>query len=484
MAVKVKSNQALVEHFVTVSQERSSWTFEELVTEVNSKTCYKDPFILTVTLKSLCFGGVLDYEFVRTDKPQGIRYQMPNANKQLTYINLIRNFLLLNPEREYSQEEIVLALKDQVDGKGNYIIEYPLMIMVAAGLLGGRIYNGKVCDVKWKEAAGSIPSGEPMVPRKALEDALRRFKDDTEKLKAEHIANTMGLQKSLEATNEYLTAARKELSEAQGKERIVKIVVEHHRGAKKTTKEHEATFHSKFEKLLKLAQARQEIFIYGPTGSGKSFIGKQMAEVLGLPFYFVSCSQGTSESALTGRLLPGQGGNFEYWESEFVKAYENGGVFLIDEIDAADANVLLVINTALANGRFAIPRRDKPYAERHPDFVCIAAANTLGGGSDRMYSGRSKLDISTMSRFGIGKVLIDYDENVEKTLCPDEALRAHLLRYRKSINANRLERAMDSRFMEKAFKMHTEFGYSYGDIDESFFLGWREDEVNKVKNAR
>lgn len=410
---------------------------------------------------------------------------MPHAAKQIVYMNLIKNFLLRDPDRSYTQDQIVQSLMPEIKEKGNYHIEYPLMIMIAAGVIQGDIRGGKVHSIKWKDpATASNTSGEPMVPRKALEEALQKFRNDMEKLKTEHVQATADLRKSAETANEMVSAVRKELEEAKGKERIVKVVVEHHRGPKKTTKEYVQTFHSKFEKLLKLAQARENIFIYGPTGSGKSFIGKQMADVLGLPFYFVSCSQGTSEAALVGRLLPGQGGNFEYWESEFVKAYETGGVFLIDEIDAADANVLLVINTALANGRFAVPRREKPYAERHPDFVCIAAANTLGTGSDRMYSGRSKLDVSTLSRFGIGKVLIDYDENVEKTLCPDEALRAHLLRYRKAINANRLERAMDSRFMEKAYKMHAEFEYSFGDIDEAFFLGFREDEVNKIKNFR
>lgn len=411
---------------------------------------------------------------------------MPHAAKQVTYMELIKNFLLRDPDRTYTQDQVVQALMPEIKEKGNYHIEYPLMIMIAAGILHGDIRGGKVHAIKWKDpaTAASSNSGEPTIPRKALEEALKRFKEETEKLKADHITATAELRRSAETANEMISAVKKELEEAKGKERIVKVVVEHHRGPKKTTKEHVQTFHSKFEKLIKLAQARENIFIYGPTGSGKSFIGKQMADVLGLTFYFTSCSQGTGESALVGRLLPGQGGNFEYWESEFVKAYENGGVFLIDEIDAADANVLLVINTALANGRFAIPRRERPYVERHPDFVCIAAANTLGTGSDRMYSGRSKLDVSTLSRFGIGKVLIDYDENVEKALCPDEALRAHLLKYRKAINANRLERAMDSRFMEKAFKMHTEFGYSFGDIDESLFLGWREDEINKVRNFR
>lgn len=400
-------------------------------------------------------------------------------------VDAITTHLRANPG--ISQDQLVSEVLSTMKVKGDYNVMFPLQSMIAAKVVKAESRRGsgsKLYNLHYVEQTQRSDSSQPMVPQKALEEALKKFRNDMDRLKTEHVQATADLRKSAEAANEMVSAVRKELEEAKGKERIVKVVVEHHRGPKKTTKEYVQTFHSKFEKLLKLAKARENIFIYGPTGSGKSYIGKQMADVLGLPFYFVSCSQGTSEAALVGRLLPGQGGNFEYWESEFVKAYENGGVFLIDEIDAADANVLLVINTALANGRFAIPRREKPYAERHPDFVCIAAANTLGTGSDRMYSGRSKLDVSTLSRFGIGKVLIDYDENVEKTLCPDEALRSHLLRYRKAINANRLERAMDSRFMEKAYKMHSEHEYSFGDIDEAFFLGWREDETNKVKNFR
>lgn len=40
-----------------------------------------------------------------------------------------------------------------------------------------------------------------------------------------------------------------------------------------------------------------------------------------------------------------------------MEFYEEGGVFLLDEVDAADANVLLVINQALANGHLPVPNR-------------------------------------------------------------------------------------------------------------------------------
>ena len=94
-----------------------------------------------------------------------------------------------------------------------------------------------------------------------------------------------------------------------------------------------------------------------------------------------------SEGQITGRLIPtGDGGKFEYQRSQFVEFYEEGGVFLLDEIDAADANVFLVLNQALANGHLPVPNRiGSPQAMRHQDFVLIAAANTFGNGANRMY---------------------------------------------------------------------------------------------------
>lgn len=244
-----------------------------------------------------------------------------------------------------------------------------------------------------------------------------------------------------------------------------------------------ATFHAQFKVLLDLAKLRENIFLYGPTGCGKSYICSQLAEALGLPFAFVSCSAGMSEGQIGGKLLPtGKGGQFEYVLSEFVRCYEQGGVFLLDEIDAADDNVLLFVNAALASDRCAVPNRpDNPYATKHPDFICVAAANTAGTGADRMYSGRKKLDGATLDRFQIGKVYLDYDLTVEQMLCPDEQLLAWCHAVRRGINENRLERAMSSRFIEKAYKMHTQAGWTLEQIADRFYCGWREDEINKVK---
>ena len=242
--------------------------------------------------------------------------------------------------------------------------------------------------------------------------------------------------------------------------------------------------HAMLPDAIALAAARCNVLLIGPAGSGKTHLAAQVAEALGLPFEHISCSAGMSEGQLTGRLLPvGEGGRFEYVRSDFVKCYEDGGVFLFDEIDAADSNTLLVLNSALANGVMAVANRPgQTKAVKHPDFVCIAAANTYGTGADRQYVGRNQLDESTLDRFRIGQVEMDYDAQVEEVLCPDAELRGRLQGYRAAIQVNRLRRLVSTRFLRDAYKVKLA-GKSDEWIDRKLFAGWSGDEVRKVKGA-
>jgi len=357
--------------------------------------------------------------------------------------------------------------------------ELAVTILVGSGRITGRILrNGKASDIQWKELF--VPDGKTIDPAEVA------------------------------SLKEQLQQAKEQLAEPKSGDRIVEVILKDAKGVQLSSMK--GLFHSQFENLISLASARMNIFVYGPTGCGKSYTCGQLAESLGLPFYFISCTAGMSEGQLGGRLNPSvpdaalliaqykelikqkidpgaaatlasaTTNGFSYVISEFVKAYENGGVFLLDEIDAADSNVLLLINAALANGHMAVPNRpNTPYAKRHKDFICVAAANTVGTGSDRLYSGRNRLDASTLDRFQIGKIFMDYDPTVEKILCPDTVLYNHLALYRKRVRDNNLERAVSTRFMQDAFKMKSQCGWSLSQIDESFFSGWKESEVKKVK---
>ena len=167
--------------------------------------------------------------------------------------------------------------------------------------------------------------------------------------------------------------------------------------------------HHIFADVLKLAAQGINVMLVGPAGSGKTTIAEQVAEALGLPFYFNGAID--TPYKLSG-FIDAQG---RVVSTAFRRAYEGGGVYLFDEVDASLPGALMAFNAALANGAADFP---DGMVERHPDFRCIAAANTFGRGADRVYVGRNQLDGASLDRFF--SLAMDYDEQLEAMLVPDE----------------------------------------------------------------
>jgi hypothetical protein len=162
--------------------------------------------------------------------------------------------------------------------------------------------------------------------------------------------------------------------------------------------------HAYFEALLRIVKARRNSWLCGPAGSGKTTSAHEVAILLGLPFYAKSVGPQVTESSLIGYT----DANGKTVRTQLREAFEFGGVFLLDEVDAASPAVLVVINALLANGVASFP---DAVVTKHPDFVLIAGANTIGLGADRQYVGRQQIDAATLDRF----VLLDwpYDPRIE-----------------------------------------------------------------------
>jgi cobaltochelatase CobS len=99
---------------------------------------------------------------------------------------------------------------------------------------------------------------------------------------------------------------------------------------------------------------------------------------------------------------------------EFRQRFEHGGVYLLDEIDAANPNILLTLNSALSNGWMMFPDGK---VKRHEKFVAIASANTYGNGATAEYVGRQVIDGSTLNRFV--KMDMQIDEIMEAGIVGD-----------------------------------------------------------------
>jgi cobaltochelatase CobS len=165
--------------------------------------------------------------------------------------------------------------------------------------------------------------------------------------------------------------------------------------------------HYKTDAVIRVAAIGHPIMLVGPAGCGKTTIGEHAAKALQLPFYITSTVIDTHE------LMGFVDGHGVYHRTPFREAYENGGVWVADEIDAWDAAALLTANSALANGIATFPDSHTP-VKRHPDFRMIATANTFGHGADRVYIGRNELDAASLDRFAV--IAIDYDTTLEQAL--------------------------------------------------------------------
>ena len=188
-------------------------------------------------------------------------------------------------------------------------------------------------------------------------------------------------------------------------------------------KKQEGIVHEKFDTVLKFVANDEPVFLTGPAGSGKNVLCKQIADTLGLKFYFTNAV--TQEYKLTG-FTDAMG---EYQPTQFYKAFTEGGVFMLDEMDASIPEVLVILNAAIANRYFDFPA-PIGYKEAHPDFRVIAAGNTTGHGADFEYVGRNQLDGASLDRFAIVK--IDYSKTIEDSVANDIELADFCRAYRKS----------------------------------------------------
>lgn len=232
------------------------------------------------------------------------------------------------------------------------------------------------------------------------------------------------------------------------------------------------------ETLRRVAAGFVNFFCVGPAGSGKSTLAHQLAQTLKREYGFISLSGGTTEGQLLGRLTS----DGKYLPARFVELFERGGVFLLDEGDAADANVLLVLNAALANGSLAVPNRVKnPVAKRHPDFILIVAANTYGQGADFQYVGRNQLDAAFLSRFAGSVIPVDYDEALESQLVSADWHEA-FKKVRSAAQFNRIRRVLGTRELIAGEKL-LKAGYARADVWNALTLGWSADERAKAGAA-
>lgn len=165
--------------------------------------------------------------------------------------------------------------------------------------------------------------------------------------------------------------------------------------------------HYRYSLILAMLKAGVHVFLVGPAGSGKTSVARQIAEEMGLEFY----TESGHELMTAYDLLGFKNAMGEFIITYLLKAIENGGVFLMDEMDAMNAAALVAVNNIAALSPGDPIRVGDKEVTVHESFHLIGGGNTWGRGANGAYVTRQVIDAATLDRFAA--IEFGYDEHLE-----------------------------------------------------------------------
>lgn len=206
-----------------------------------------------------------------------------------------------------------------------------------------------------------------------------------------------------QAKIEALTAEVEELkAQPTGTGTTINVTI----NGKKTTTHTERVVNPEFEFVMFLLAKRRHVYLYGPTGTGKTEMAVMCAQSLGIDFEY------QNQVILRPDVQGFVDANGTYHDTPVTRAARDGKLLICDEIDGWSANALLCLNGLLSQGFIDIPNYGRINA--HPNFYVVACGNTNGLGATALFNSRNKLCESDRSRFKF--VEINYDPAVEKSI--------------------------------------------------------------------
>lgn len=142
------------------------------------------------------------------------------------------------------------------------------------------------------------------------------------------------------------------------------------------------------------------VYIYGPTGNGKSTAVEQSCAKNKVPMIRVNLNMMTDEDQLIGTKTLVDG-NIEIIEGPVLIAMRAGIPLLLDELDAGSANTLLCLQPILEGKPYYFKLKNELITPT-PGFNVFATGNTKGKGSDDgRYIGTNILNEAFLERFAV-----------------------------------------------------------------------------------
>jgi MoxR-like ATPase len=174
------------------------------------------------------------------------------------------------------------------------------------------------------------------------------------------------------------------------------------------TRDIDGDTHEKFDLLLKVVGAGENVLMAGPAGSGKTTAATQVAQALGMELYLQPVALDKFEA--TGFI--DAGGAYRGTAVRRWAEHDGDALLLLDEVDAWSPDALVALNPIIDNKIGVFP--DKQFEIKGRKAV-IFTANTWGLGADADYCGRNKLDAASLDRCG-ARIDWGYDEAFERKI--------------------------------------------------------------------
>jgi cobaltochelatase CobS len=225
----------------------------------------------------------------------------------------------------------------------------------------------------------------------------------------------------------------------------------------KTTNKGNKAINTKLGQLiLSDASARNNVYLYGGAGTGKTYIAGQIAKALNYELITLNCNQYTSPLDIVGgQTIDGyqEGKLIIAWSNEqemedgSIKKYD-GCVLLLDELPKIDPNTAGILNEALAKVKptdvdditkaYIMPTITNGKNQKFPlgNLIVIATGNVPLNTIDPDYEANFKQDLSLQDRF-IGstyKVFYNYRNEFEVVMSGYAFIFKFLVKLREAIN--------------------------------------------------
>ncbi|RMF29759.1 MAG: MoxR family ATPase [Candidatus Nitrosothermus koennekii] len=153
--------------------------------------------------------------------------------------------------------------------------------------------------------------------------------------------------------------------------------------------------------LKKAYEANLFVLIIGPKGTGKTTMVRKFAKMMNKELTTVNFSLRTRESHLIGTQTLSDT-QVDFVEGILVRSMRKGELLYLDELNAAEADVLLRLDEALDDRRqIVLKEAGGEVIKAHPDWFVIATINPLS------HVGTKELPPQLLSRFPV-RIRVSY----------------------------------------------------------------------------